>query len=102
MRYELRPGRNSTISAENLPAVDGWNLHPPLERNERACDLVVGGVHGHFAPCRQALAELQVDEHDRLFSLGNLVDGGPRSFEGLHWIAGPDPSTRLFAETTSR
>ena len=75
----------------------GTNLRPRLERNDRGRDLVVAGVHGHFATLRRALAELEVNEHDRVYSLGNLVDGGPRSFDALDWIAGPDPSTRFHA-----
>ena len=75
----------------------GTNLRPRLERNDRGRDLVVAGVHGHFATLRRALAELEVNEHDRVFSLENLVDGGPRSFDALNWIAGRDPSMRFHA-----
>ena len=73
----------------------GTNLLPRLERNAHGRDLVVAGVHGHFATLRRALAELKVNEHDRVFSLGNLVNGGPRSFDALIWVAGPDPSRRF-------
>ena len=73
------------------------NLRPHLERNARGRDLVVAGVHGHFATLGRALAELEVNEHDRVFSLGNLINGGPRSFDALIWIAGPDPSRRFHA-----
>ena len=75
----------------------GTNLRPRLARNDRGRDLVVAGVHGHFATLHRALAELEVNEHDRVFSLGNLIDGGPRSFDALHWLAGPDPSTLFHA-----
>ena len=73
------------------------NLRRGIKRNERGRDLVVVDVHGHFATLRRALAELEVDEHDRVFSLGNLGDDGPRSFDALNWIAGPAPSTRFHA-----
>ena len=51
----------------------------------------------NWATLRRALAALEVNEHDRVFSLGNLVDGGPHSFDALNWIARPDPSTRFHA-----
>ena len=78
-------------------APPGTDLRPRLERNDRGRDFVVAGVHAHFAMLRRALAELEVNEHDRVFSLGNLVDGGPRSFDALDWTAGADPSTRFHA-----
>ena len=66
-------------------------------------DLVVGDVHGHFATLRHALAELEVGEADRLFSIGDLIDRGPNSFEAKAWIEGlqigvrgrRDPSARF-------
>ena len=76
-------------------APPGANLQPRLDPNDRGRDLVVGDVHGHFATLRRALAELQVGEHDRVFSLGDLVDRGPDSFEAKDWIAGPKLPTRF-------
>ena len=58
-------------------------------------DLVVGDVHGHFATLRHALAELEVGKGDRLFSIGDLVDRGPDSFQALSWIEGSDRSARF-------
>ena len=76
-------------------APTGTNLSPHLERNDRGRDLVVGDVHGHFATLRRALDELEVGEHDRVFSLGDLVDRGPDSTAAKDWIAGSDPSQRF-------
>ena len=76
-------------------APPGTNLHPRFERNDRGRDLVVSGVHGYSATLRRALDEIEVNEHDRVFSTGNLVDGGPQSRDALDWISGPDPSTRF-------
>ena len=73
----------------------GASLCRWLDHNDRGRDLVVGDVHGHFATLRQALAELEVGKHDRVFSLGDLVDRGPDSFDAKDWIAGPEPSTRF-------
>ena len=58
-------------------------------------DLVVGDVHGHFATLRHALSELEVGPADRLFSLGDLIDRGPDSFQALSWLEGKDPSARF-------
>ena len=79
----------------NTFAPSGANLSPHLKRNDKGRDLVVGDVHGHFETLRRALAELEVGEHDRVFSLGDLVDRGPDSFAAKDWIAGPDPSSRF-------
>ena len=65
----------------------GTNLHPRLKHNARGRDFAVPDVHGHFATLRRALAELEVNEHDHVFSLRNLVDGGPRSFDALDGLA---------------
>ena len=73
----------------------GTNLSPHLERNRKGRDLVVGDVHAHFATLRRALAELEVGEHDRVMSLGDLVDRGPDSWAAKDWIAGSDPSARF-------
>ena len=78
-------------------APPGTNLRPRLGRNDRGRDLVVAGVRGHFATLGRALAELEVDEHDRVLSLGNLLDGGPDSLDALNCMTGPGPSTRFHA-----
>ena len=69
-------------------APPGTNLAPRFERNRRGRDLVVGDVHGHFETLRHALAEPEVGERDRVFSLGDLVDLGPHSWEAIDWMAG--------------
>ena len=60
----------------------GTALAARLERNGRGRDLVVGDIHGHFETLRHALAELEVGEGDRVFSLGDLIDRGPHSIRG--------------------
>ncbi len=47
---------------------------------------------------RRALAELEVAEHDRVFSLGDLVDRGPDSFQAKEWMDGRDASARFDAK----
>ena len=39
-----------------------------LERNDKGRDFAVGDVHGHFDTLRHTLAELELDEHDRVFA----------------------------------
>lgn len=73
----------------------GAALSVNLGPNRNGRDLVVGDVHGHFATLRRALAELEFGKGDRLFSLGDLIDRGPDSFEARTWIAGRDPSARF-------
>ena len=75
-------------------APPGTSLPFRLERNDLGRDLVVGDIHGPFAMLSRALAALDVGEHDRVFSLGDLVDRGPDSFEAKDGIAGLNPSTR--------
>ena len=72
----------------------GTNLSPHLGGNEKGRDLVVGDVHGHFATLRRALDELEVGEHDRVFSLG-IWSTAAESTAAKDWIAGADPSQRF-------
>ena len=69
-------------------ASPGTSLSRRLERNTKGRDLVVGDIHGHFATVRRALAELEVGDDDRVFSLGDLVDRGPGCWEAIDWIEG--------------
>ena len=83
--------------------MNATDLAPRLERNRRGRDLVVGDVHGHFATVRHALAELGVGPHDRVLSLGDLVDRGPDSATARDWVAHAQrakaPNTRGHLET---
>ena len=57
------------------------------DRNRTGRDLVIGDLHGHFDTLEHALAELAFDPRgDRLFSVGDLIDRGPRSPDALEWI----------------
>ena len=50
-------------------------------------DLVFGDIHGCGATVEHALEALGYDPaRDRLFSLGDLIDHGPRSEDALEWI----------------
>lgn len=69
-------------------APPGAPLSVRLGPNPGGRDLVVGDLHGYFATLGRALDELEVGGDDRLFSLGDLIDRGPRSFEAKAWIEG--------------
>jgi serine/threonine protein phosphatase 1 len=61
-----------------------------FERNEAGRDYVVGDIHGCFDQLEVALRQVDFDEgRDRLFSVGDLVDRGPRSEDAIDWIAKP-------------
>lgn len=50
-------------------------------------DLVVADVHGEFGTLEFALESLEFrPDHDRLFTLGDLIDRGPRSADALAWL----------------
>lgn len=58
--------------------------------NPHGRDFCVGDIHGHFARLEQKLAQVRFDpEHDRLFSVGDLVDRGPSSARVLEWLDYP-------------
>lgn len=53
-------------------------------------DLIVGDIHGCFTKLQTALDAIHFDpEHDRLFSVGDLVDRGPESDQATDWVAKP-------------
>ena len=57
------------------------------EANTLGRDLVIGDLHGHFDTLEHALADLEFKPgRDRLFSVGDLVDRGPRPEAALEWL----------------
>ena len=62
-------------------------VHSAETRNTSGRDLVVGDLHGHFTTLEHALEALCFDpSRDRLYSVGDLIDRGPRSADALGWI----------------
>src|SRR3546814_9235683 len=58
--------------------------------NPAGRDVAVGDIHGHFSRLRQALDEFGFDPaHDRLFSVGDLVDRGHESESFMQWLDQP-------------
>lgn len=61
-----------------------------LPANQRGRDFVVGDVHGCFEELRVLLAMAGFSPTcDRLLSVGDLVDRGPRSEDAVKWLAQP-------------
>lgn len=56
--------------------------------NTRGRDWVVGDIHGAFSRLQSALNQIGFDpSHDRLFSVGDLVDKGPECEAFEDWLA---------------
>lgn len=61
-----------------------------FEKNTAGRDFVVGDIHGMFTLLSQKLEEIGFDPTvDRLFSVGDLVDRGPKSEEFEKWLSFP-------------
>lgn len=61
-----------------------------FEPNERGRDFVVGDLHGSYEVFENMLKGIQFDEtKDRMFSVGDLVDRGPSSYECLQLLRKP-------------
>jgi serine/threonine protein phosphatase 1 len=61
-----------------------------FEKNQRGRDFVVGDIHGCFGLLETRLGEIgfSASSGDRLFSVGDLIDRGPRSIETLEFMYG--------------
>lgn len=61
-----------------------------LPRNQNGRDFCVGDIHGMFGMLDRLLEAVQFDKnHDRLLSVGDLVDRGPESLRALEFLAQP-------------
>lgn len=61
-----------------------------LPENTTGRDFVVGDIHGCFNTLNSLLEQAGFDpQHDRLLSVGDLVDRGPDSATVLTWLAKP-------------
>lgn len=61
-----------------------------FEKNTRGVDYCVGDIHGTFDRLKVFLDKLGFNyEHDRLFSVGDLVSRGPNSEDVLDWLCKP-------------
>lgn len=58
-----------------------------LPRNTQGRDFVIGDIHGHFSAVERELERIGFEPaHDRLISVGDLVDRGPESEQSADWL----------------
>ncbi|MGR7921060.1 metallophosphoesterase [Zobellella denitrificans] len=58
--------------------------------NKRGRDFAIGDLHGCYEALRSCLADAAFNpERDRLFSVGDLIDRGPRSLDCLDLVFEP-------------
>jgi serine/threonine protein phosphatase 1 len=61
-----------------------------FSRNRSGRDFVVGDIHGCFSLLEAMLSQIAFDpQHDRLFSVGDLIDRGPESQRALEFLDYP-------------
>jgi serine/threonine protein phosphatase 1 len=61
-----------------------------VKENPAGRDFIIGDLHGRFDAFQRALAAVSFDPAvDRVFSVGDLVDRGPQSFECLQLLEQP-------------
>ncbi|MBK1673500.1 phosphoprotein phosphatase [Ectothiorhodospira shaposhnikovii] len=61
-----------------------------LKKNPLGRDFVVGDLHGMFHVLELGLEKLGFDpDHDRMISVGDLIDRGPESHRALEFIEAP-------------
>lgn len=57
------------------------------DRNKKGTDYVVGDIHGYYAELEALLVKFSFNpKHDRLFSVGDLVNKGPKSIKALEYL----------------
>lgn len=65
-------------------------MYLTLPQNTLGNDYVVGDVHGCFSTLAQALTHIGFDaKHDRLISVGDLIDRGPDNHLVADWLDEP-------------
>lgn len=61
-----------------------------FDKNTQGRDFVIGDIHGMFDMVEQLMDQVKFDPAvDRMFSVGDLVDRGPRSREADNWCKQP-------------
>jgi len=64
--------------------------HKRFKANKVGRDFIIGDLHGCYDELMEALNYVKFDpEKDRLFSVGDLIDRGPKSLECLKLIDNP-------------
>ena len=61
-----------------------------LPSNQLGKDYIVGDLHGCFSLLERLMKEVSFNKnHDRLFSVGDLIDRGPESLRCLQLLSEP-------------
>lgn len=61
-----------------------------FEQNTAGTDYIVGDIHGCFDRLQSLVETFNIDPaRDRLFSVGDLIDRGPRSSDARAWLGKP-------------
>ncbi len=62
-------------------------MYLKVQKNTKGKDYVVGDIHGMYDLLMQTLNKLEFDfNRDRLFSVGDLVDRGPKNVEVMNLV----------------
>ena len=65
-------------------------MHIFIPKNIKGRDFVVGDIHGHYDLLKTELKTVGFDKQkDRLFSVGDIIDRGPKSEECLTLLDQP-------------
>ena len=89
-RYESGETRLPPVRQAALFAHAQRHVIHRLPANTQGRDFVVGDLHGHRTALLSLLAEVDFNPaQDRIFSVGDLVDRGPDSFETLRLLQEP-------------
>jgi serine/threonine protein phosphatase 1 len=67
-----------------------FNLIKDKSLNNNGSDYICSDIHGHFSLLEKKLNQIGFNpEHDRLFSLGDLIDRGDESADVFNWLEKP-------------
>ncbi|WP_189587099.1 metallophosphoesterase [Litorimonas cladophorae] len=65
-------------------------MHSLISKNESGRDFAVGDIHGHIDLLMEELSYVGFDpSRDRVFSVGDLIDRGPKSLDCLKLLDEP-------------
>jgi serine/threonine protein phosphatase 1 len=89
-RHRTRPARRTTERLALTNSLSAIERCRRLPRNAAGRDYLVGDLHGHRERLERELDRIGFDpHHDRLLSVGDLIDRGPDSLGTLSLIEEP-------------
>jgi serine/threonine protein phosphatase 1 len=57
-----------------------------FQKSNQPRQIVIGDVHGHFDGLQQLVQTFSLNDDDRLYFLGDLIDRGPKSKQVVKWV----------------